>query len=131
MEVLQEGGPLPGTAAQGKKYIYIPCMCTGLLQSCPTLCGPVDCGLPGFSVRGGSPGKNTGVYWPTLVAILYSTVLPAALAANSPEYLMRPEPLRPKQLHHLHPWPSQEQTQVLQGSLRSKRHWTTLVQRWK
>ena len=26
-------------------------MCTGSLWSCPTLCDPVDCGLPGFSVR--------------------------------------------------------------------------------
>ena len=39
----------------------------GLLQSCPTLCNPVDCGLPGYSVReGASPGKNTRVYWPIL-----------------------------------------------------------------
>ena len=30
---------------------------------CPTLCHPVDCGLPGFSVREGiSPGENTGAY---------------------------------------------------------------------
>ena len=34
----------------------------------------------------------------------------------TPEYLVLPEPLRPKQLHHLHTWPSQGQTQVLQGS---------------
>ena len=34
------------------------------------LCDPVDCVLPGFSVReGGSPGKNTGAYWPILAAI--------------------------------------------------------------
>ena len=31
------------------------------LQSCPTLCGPVDLSSAGFSVRGNSPGKNTGV----------------------------------------------------------------------
>ena len=37
----------------------------------------------------------------------------------------------PKQLHHLHIWPSQRQTQVLQGSLRSKPQWTTHMQRWK
>ena len=43
----------------------------------------------------------------------YSTIFPAALATNSPEYLVLPEPLRPKQLHHLHTWPSQGQTQVL------------------
>ena len=30
-------------------------------QSCPTLCDPMDCSLPGFSVHGDSPGKNTGV----------------------------------------------------------------------
>ena len=30
-------------------------------QSCPTPCDPMDCCLPGSSVHGGSPGKNTGV----------------------------------------------------------------------
>ena len=38
---------------------------TGLLclvaQLCPTLCNPADCSLPGSSVHGDSPGKNTGV----------------------------------------------------------------------
>ena len=28
-------------------------------QLCPTLCNPVDCGPPGFSVHSDSPGKNT------------------------------------------------------------------------
>ena len=31
-----------------------------VLQSCPTL-HPMDCSLPGSSVHGDSPGKNTGV----------------------------------------------------------------------
>ena len=31
------------------------------LQSCPTLCDPMDCNPPGDSVHGDSPGKNTGV----------------------------------------------------------------------
>ena len=31
------------------------------LQPCPTLCDPVDCSLPGFSVHGDSPGKNAAV----------------------------------------------------------------------
>ena len=57
-----------GRAATGKKNFVS--IYTGLLWSCPTLCSPVDCGLPGFSVReGSSPGKNIGVYWPILVAI--------------------------------------------------------------
>ena len=30
-------------------------------QLCPTLCDPVDCSLPGTSVRGDTPGRNTGV----------------------------------------------------------------------
>ena len=30
-------------------------------QSCLTLCEPMDCSLPGSSVHGDSPGKNTGV----------------------------------------------------------------------
>ena len=32
-----------------------------LLQSCTTLCDPVDCSPPGSSVHGDSPGNNTGV----------------------------------------------------------------------
>ena len=34
------------------------CMHAKSLQSCPTLCDPVDCSLPGSSVHGDSPGKN-------------------------------------------------------------------------
>ena len=30
-------------------------------QSCPTLCNPMDCSLPGSSVHGDSLGKNMGV----------------------------------------------------------------------
>ena len=30
-------------------------------QPCPTLCNPVDCSLPGSSIRGDSSGKNTRV----------------------------------------------------------------------
>ena len=35
-------------------------------QSCPTLCGPMDCSLPGPSVHGDSPGQNTGVAYHAL-----------------------------------------------------------------
>ena len=42
--------------------MYI-CMCmhTKWLQSCPTLCNPMDCSPPDSSVHGDSLGKNTGV----------------------------------------------------------------------
>ena len=78
-------------------------------------------------------------YWSVLTKTGCHTLLehyiPTALAANPLEYLMLllvlPEPLRPKQLHHLHTWPSQGQIQVLQSSLRSKPQWTTHMERWK
>ena len=36
-------------------------------QSCPTLCNLMDCSLPGSSVHGISPGKNTGVGYHSLL----------------------------------------------------------------
>ena len=40
------------------------CVCVQSLQSCLTLCDPMDCSPPGSSVHGDSPGKNTGVGLP-------------------------------------------------------------------
>ena len=37
------------------------CLPAKSLKSCRTLCDPMDCSPPGSSVRGDSPGKNTGV----------------------------------------------------------------------
>ena len=40
------------------------------------LCTPVDCSLPDFSVRErGSPGKNTGAYWPILLTITFKSTI--------------------------------------------------------
>ena len=36
------------------------CVCS-VTQSCPTLCDPLDCSLPGLLCPWDSPGKNTGV----------------------------------------------------------------------
>ena len=52
-------------------------------------------------------------------------MFPASLTANSAEYLVLPEPMQPKQQNHFHTWPSLGQTQVRQGSLRSKPQWTS------
>ena len=95
-------------------------MCTGSLRSCPTLCDPVDCGLPGFSVGGFSRQEYWSVLANTGCHILPEHFISYYCNPHPPEYLVLPEPLRPKQLHHLDTWPSQEQTQVLQGGLRSK-----------
>ena len=42
--------------------VYFAVLCLVAL-SCPTLCDPMDCSLPGSSVHGDSPGKSTGVGW--------------------------------------------------------------------
>ena len=43
-----------------QKFILAVCVCL-VAQPCWTLCDPMNCSLPGFSVHGDSPGKNTGV----------------------------------------------------------------------
>ena len=40
-----------------------------LAQSYPTLCDPMDCSPPSSSCRGDSPGRNTGVFWHSLLQI--------------------------------------------------------------
>ena len=42
-------------------------------QSCPTLCVPMDCNLPGSSVLGDCPGKNTGVGCHALLQGIFPT----------------------------------------------------------
>ena len=44
-----------------------------LLQSCLTLCDPMDCSPPGSSVHGDSPGKSTGVGCHALLQGIFST----------------------------------------------------------
>ena len=41
--------------------------------SCPTLCDPMDCSLPGSSVHGNSPGKNPGVGCHALLQGIFPT----------------------------------------------------------
>ena len=40
-------------------HLFCPVLCL-VAQSCLTLCDPMDCSLPGSSVHGNSPGRNTG-----------------------------------------------------------------------
>ena len=42
-------------------------------QSCPTLCNPMDCSLPGSSVHRDFPGKNTGVGCHALLQGIFPT----------------------------------------------------------
>ena len=48
-------------------------MCTQPLPSCLTLCDPMDCSMPGSSVHGNSPGKNTGVGCHALLQGIFPT----------------------------------------------------------
>ena len=43
------------------KYVSSDPLCTRSLQLSPTLYDPMDCGPPGSSVHGDSPGKNIEV----------------------------------------------------------------------
>ena len=88
----------PATGQKKKSCVYA-CRVTSVVSNSLQPCGLWPAML---LCQGDSPGKNTGVYWPILVAIPFkSTIYPDPLAANSREYLVLPEPLRPKQLHHL------------------------------
>ena len=49
------------------------CFYAKSLQSCPTVCDPMDCSPPGSSVHGDSPGKNTGVGCHTLLQGVFLT----------------------------------------------------------
>ena len=50
--------PLCTFGVKWNQIQYVLCL---VIQSCPTLCDPMDCSLPGFSVYRDSPHKNTGV----------------------------------------------------------------------
>ena len=51
----------PGLEAQEAKMAKFHLVLCLVIQSCPTLCKPMDCSPPGSSVHGDSPGKNTAV----------------------------------------------------------------------
>ena len=62
---------------QGAGEVWIESLVLAVLclvaQSCPTLCDPMDCSLPGSSVHGDSPGKNAGVGCHALLQGLFPT----------------------------------------------------------
>ena len=86
---------LPGTELPRAKkpFVYVRRVASAMSDSLQ----PLDCGLPGFSV--GEEGSSSQEYWSILASAGCHTFLelyiPAALAANTPEHLVLPEPLRP------------------------------------
>ena len=70
----------PGSCVRGlwrSLYIYICLHIYAVLclaaQSCLIFCDPMDCSLPGSSVYGDSPGKNTGVGCHALLQGIFPT----------------------------------------------------------
>ena len=57
----------------GANRVFLNAVSAQLLQSCPTLCDPMDCSLPGPSVHGDSLGKNTGVGYHALLQGIFPT----------------------------------------------------------
>ena len=63
-------GWMPMTTISPSIFSHVLCLVT---QSCPILCNPMDCSLPGSSVHGDSPGKNTGVGCHALLQGIFPT----------------------------------------------------------
>ena len=62
------------TLCHRNQLFISPCAVLCLVaQSCLTLCDPIDCTLPGSSVHGDSPSKNTGVGCPALFWGIFQT----------------------------------------------------------
>ena len=61
---------MPMTTISPSIFSRVLCLVT---QSCLILCNPMDCSLPGSSVHGDSPGKNTGVGCHTLLQGIFPT----------------------------------------------------------
>ena len=111
---------------QAKKVV---CLCTQVPSVVSDSLWP--CGLWPARLLCQGGGLNTGYrqeYWSILANTGRHTLLERYTSCHPSrqplEYLVLPEPLGPKQLPHLHTWPSWGQTQVLQGRLRSKPQWT-------
>ena len=64
------GYPVKASTAFIALHVAVLCL---VAQSCPTLCNPMDCSLPGSSVHGDSPGKNTGVGCHALLQRIFPT----------------------------------------------------------
>ena len=62
----------PTSVSQPPSMGLSRCCCL-VTQSCPTLRGSMDCSPPGFSVHGGSLGRNTGVSCHALLQRIFPT----------------------------------------------------------
>ena len=76
-----------------------------------------------------TPENNTGFSLVTAFRVL--SLAKIVVHLTSPESLVQPDPLWPKQLH-LHIWPPHRgKPKVLQDSLKSKPQWMIHIQKWE
>ena len=120
-----------GQSCHRQKKKNLVSIYTGLVQSCQTLCNPVDCGLPGFTVRGFCRQE----YWSIWANTGCHTLLENYISCcPSYQLLWVPGAARTPVTQAAAPPPHLAltgKTQVLQGRLRSKPPWMTHMQRWK
>ena len=69
-------------------------------RSCPTPCNSMDCSPPGFSVRGDSPGKFTGVGCHVLLQEIFPTQGLNPLQEDSLPAELPGKPLSCSMFHH-------------------------------
>ena len=67
-----------------------------VIQLCLTLCSPIDCNLPGSSVHGNSPGKNTRVGCHALLQDLPNPGIKPRSPALQPNSLPSEPPEKPQ-----------------------------------
>ena len=60
------------SAGSCSKHFASICICL-VVQLCSTLCDPTNCSLPGSSILGYSPGKNSGVGCHALLQGIFPT----------------------------------------------------------
>ena len=63
----------PGSGVESLRAGSVLFLLYLVTQWCLTLCNPMDCSPPGFSVHGDSPGENTGVGCHALLQGIFPT----------------------------------------------------------
>ena len=71
-------------------------VCPKSLQSCLTFCDSMDCSLPGSSIHGDSPDKNTGVGCHVLLQGIFSTQASNPGLLHCRHSLLSEPPVKPK-----------------------------------
>ena len=86
---------LPHSSSTANMYLCL------VVQSCPTVCDPMDCSLPGSSVHGDSPGKNAGAGCHALLQGIFPTRDWTQVSCTAGNSLPSEPPGKPKDVPRL------------------------------